>query len=114
MMGISWGTLAGCFMGPFVLGVLSKKVTRAGAWASVIGSLVLTALLIVLIGYDKSGFDANFSVALKSGISSSPLIGVICMAFSLVFTFVVSLFTKKPSEEMLSEAFEKSFEGEIK
>ena len=25
MMGISWGTLAGCFIGPFVLGVTSVR-----------------------------------------------------------------------------------------
>ena len=114
MMGISWGTLAGCFMGPYVLGVIWKKVTKSAAWSSIISSLVLTVVLIFVFGYDKNGWDCSLGVALKSGVGSSPLIGVICMAFSVVITIVVSLFTKKPDDAIIYEAFEKSYEGEIK
>ena len=114
LMGISWGTLAGCFMGPYVLGVIWKRVTVPAVWASVISSLTLTASLIVLLGYGKGGFACTFGEALKNGISCSPLIGVICMAFSVIITVIVSLCTKKPSDEILYNAFDKSFEGEIK
>ncbi len=105
MMGISWGTLAGCFMGPFVLGILWKKTTKAGAWASIIGTLVLTITLIIVLGYDKAGWACDFSLALKNGVSCSPMIGSICMIYSIVSTFVVSLFTKKPSEEIINKSF---------
>ena len=111
MMGISWGTLAGCFIGPYVLGVLWRRVSRAAVWTSVISSPVITATLIVIIGYDKCGFSASFGEALKAGVSSSPMIGVICMLFSLAATFLVSLFTKAPKEEIIHEAFGKSLEG---
>lgn len=114
MMGISWGTLAGCFIGPYVLGVVWKKATRPAMWTSVIGSLVITAALIVIFGYDKNGWDCSFGTALRSGVGTSPLIGVICMLFSLIATFVISLLTKAPSDEIIEEAFNKSFEGEIK
>ena len=114
LMGISWGTLAGCFIGPYVLGVLWKRVTRPAVWASIISSLVLTVLLVILFGYDKNGWSCDFGVALKSGVSVSPLIGVICMIFSLVITALVSLFTKAPGEEIIYNAFEKPIEGEIK
>jgi len=114
LMGISWGTLAGCFMGPFVLGLIWKRVTKNAAWASVIGSLALTVILIFVFGYDKNGWDCTLGAALKSGVGSSPLIGVICMAFSVIITVVVSLFTKKPDDAIIHEAFEKSYEGEIK
>ncbi len=114
MMGISWGTLAGCFMGPYVLGVIWKKVTRPAVWTSVISSLVLTALLIVVFGFDKNGWDCSFAKALQDGVATSPLIGVICMIFSLVITALVSLFTQKPDESVLYNAFEKPIEGEIK
>ncbi len=113
MMGISWGTLAGCFMGPYVLGVIWKRVTKSAVWASIISSLVLTATLIVVLGYDKCGWDCTFGVALKSGLSCSPLIGVICMLFSLVITTVVSLCTKRPDDKILHDAFDKHFDGEI-
>ena len=114
MMGISWGTLAGCFMGPYVLGVCWKKVTKSAVWTSIISSLVLTVTLIFVLGYHKNGWDCTFGVALKSGVGASPLIGVICMIFSLIITVIVSLLTKKPDDAVIYEAFDKPYEGEIK
>ena len=105
LMGLSWGVLAGCFIGPFVLGLLWKKVTKPAVWSSIIGSLVLTALLIVVFGYDSNGWSCGFSKALQSGIGCSPMIGVICMAYSLIVTAVVSLFTKAPEKEIIDGAF---------
>ena len=114
MMGVSWGTLAGCFMGPYVLGVLWKKVTKPAVWASIVSSIVLTAVLIVVFGFDKNGWSCSLGVALKDGVATSPLIGVICMLFSLVITVLVSLLTKKPDGAILYEAFDKPCEDEIK
>jgi len=114
MMGISWGTLAGCFIGPFVLGVIWRKVTKPAVWTSIISSLVLTVGLVIFFGFHKNGFDCSFAKALKDGVGTSPLIGVICMIFSLVITFVVSLLTNKPDEAIISEAFDKHIENEIK
>lgn len=107
LMGISWGTLAGCFMGPFVLGLLWKRTTKAGAWASIISSLGLTAFLVVFLGYHKNGFSCDFGTAIKAGVSVSPLIGVICMISSVIVTVVVSLLTKPPKKEIIDKAFSK-------
>ena len=114
MMGLSWGTLAGCFIGPFVLGLFSKKITRAAAWSSVVGSLALTVVLILFFGYHKNGFSVGLGQAIADGVGCSPLIGVICMAFSIVITVLVSLFTKEPSVDILYDAFDKPIENEIK
>lgn len=110
LMGLSWGTLAGCFMGPYVLGVLWKKVSRPAVWASIIGSVLLTVVLIFVFGYDRNAWDCSFGLAIKSGIGCSPMIGVICMAYSLIVTAVVSLFTKAPDKETVDAAFEKETE----
>ncbi len=107
LMGLSWGVLAGCFIGPFVLGLLWKRVSKPAVWSSIIGSLVLTVALVFIFGYDSNGWSCSFGVALKSGIGCSPMIGVICMLYSLVVTTVVSLFTKAPDSETLANAFEK-------
>ena len=114
MMCISWGTLAGCFIGPYVLGVIWKGVTKPAVWSSIIISLVLTVGLILFFGFHRNGFDCSLGVAIKSGIGVSPMIGVICMIFSLIITVVVSLFTKRPSDEVIYNAFEKPIENEIK
>lgn len=114
MMGISWGTLSGCFTGPFVCGVISKKVTKSASWASIISSLVLTVSLVIFFGYHKNGFDCSFGIALKTGVGCSPMIGVICMVFSIIITTIVSCLTKKPSEELIYNAFDKEIKNEIK
>ena len=113
LMGLSWGTLAGCFMGPFVLGLIWKKVTKPAVWSSIIGALVLTVALIFVFGYDKNGWACSFGTALKSGIDTSPLIGVICMVYSVVVTVIVSLCTKPPKKETIENAFgAEEIEGE--
>ena len=113
LMGLSWGTLAGCFIGPYVLGITWKKVTKPAVWASIVCSLVLTVILIFVFGYDKAGWTCTFGEALKNGIGSSPLIGVICMAFSMIITVVVSLFTKAPSNEIIENSFTDKQEIEV-
>ena len=114
MTGISWGTLAGCFIGPYVLGLVWKRVTKTAVWASMISTLVITATLIVLLGYMRADFACNFEEALKNGMQSSPFVGVVCMICSIVITAVVSLFTKAPDEKIISDAFDKEVEGLIK
>ena len=106
LMGLSWGTLAGCFIGPYVLGLVWKKTTLKAVWVSMITSLVATLVLIVVFGYIKGGANCSFGVAIQGGINSSPLIGVICMALSMILTFVVSLFTKAPDKKIIDKAFE--------
>lgn len=107
LMGLSWGTLAGCFIGPYVIGLFWKKVSKPAVWTSIIGSLILTVALTIIFGYDVSGWNSSFGLAIKSGIGYSPMTGVICMAFSLISTIVVSLVTKAPSQEILDNTFSK-------
>ncbi len=113
MMGISWGTLAGCFIGPYVLGVIWKKVTKNAVWASIASSLTLTVGLILFFGYHKNSFECTLGKAIATGVGCSPMIGVICMAFSVAITVVVSLLTKAPNENVIYEAFEKPIENEV-
>lgn len=112
LMGLSWGVLAGCFMGPFVLGLLWKRVTKPAVWSSIISALVLTVVLIFVFGYDQNGWACSFGTALKAGIGCSPMIGVICMVCSILVTTVVSLCTKAPDAECIAAAFEGKEEKE--
>jgi len=95
MMSLSWGAIAGCFIGPFLYGLYSKKANKAGAYASIILSIVLTISLIIGLGYYLNP-DASFGVAIKLGIGRSPFIGVLSMAGSMIITPIASLiFDKK-------------------
>ncbi len=114
LMSLSWGTLSGCFFGPFVLGLYNKKLTKAAAYASMIGGLVCTAFFTVLFGVLTAESGAGFGAILKAGVALSPLTGVLCMAISIVITLIVSSFTKQPSTQAVHEAFEREIENEIK
>ena len=106
LMSLSWGTLAGCFIGPYVFGLLSKRATRAAAYTSIITGLVATFALVLLFGYLSPNPDlTGFAAVIKGGIARSPLIGVITMLLSMIVMPVVSAFTKKASPELLAVAF---------
>mgnify|MGYP005802832623 CR=1 FL=1 len=97
--------------GPYVYGLYSRKANKAGAYAAIITSLLLTFSLIVGLGYfvlRADGGDPTFGEAFKAGIGQSPFIGVVTMAASMVVTPVVNLiFAKKcaVSKELLDAVF---------
>ena len=106
LMSLSWGTLSGCFFGPFVLGLYDKKITKTAAITSVLAGLGLTVALIIVFGALTPERGAGFGGILKAGVSQSPLIGVICMVVSCVIVIVVSKFTKPLESEIVADAFD--------
>ncbi len=108
MMSLSWGLLAGCFIGPYVLGLYSKKMNKVGAYASIITTIVINISLIIGLGY-LGAPDGTFGQVLKAGIGRSPFIGVVSMAASFIVTPIFSLLFKKyaPSENLLNSIFTK-------
>ena len=93
LMGVSWGTLAGAFLAPFLYGLYWKRTTAASAWASFIFSTVVMLANI----FWKDAFPA----LLRSPINA----GAFCMFAGLVIVPVVSLFTKPPKREHIKQVF---------
>jgi len=96
LMSFSWGTVSGCFIGPYVWGLYSKKVTKAGAWSGMIGGLV-TVLSLVIVTTVTSGFGV--------ATANSPLYGVIAMVVSMIIVPLVSVFTRKMDRADVDAAF---------
>lgn len=90
LMSFSWGVVAGSFIGPFLWGLYSKSITRAGAWAGMLSGLIVVGGCIIYFT-STAGFAAAKSMA--------PIFGVSAMAASVVVTPLVSAFTKKFTEE---------------
>ncbi|MDD4315716.1 MAG: sodium:solute symporter [Clostridia bacterium] len=103
LMSISWGCLAGCFIGPFIYGLYSRKITSAAAMVSIISGVTITVIMTVVFGLIAGA--TGFGGVIKAGIQRAPLTGVICMIFSMIITPVVSIFTKKPDKEHLDRCF---------
>lgn len=96
MMSLSWGAIAGCFIGPYVYGLYSQRANKAGAYASIAFSIALTVALIIGLGYFSAPSGASFGAALKAGIGRSPFIGVLSMAASMIVTPAFSaIFAKR-------------------
>ena len=90
LMSFSWGLVSGCFIGPYIWGLFSKKITRLGAGAGILSGLLTvgTATLIISL---RSGFSA--------AAAHSPEMGVAAMAVSMIVVPVVSLLCKPKGSE---------------
>ncbi len=106
IMSFSWGIVSGCFIGPYVWGIYSKKTTKAGAWAGMICGFFTVIVTTIILTAMNAG-DAGFGVAFKAASAKAPEMGVAAMVVSLVVVPVVSAFTKKFDDEHLEKVFEK-------
>ncbi len=100
LMSLSWGTLAGCFLGPYIYGLYSRKATKKGAYAGIISGLAVTLVL-----YITSLILSHTGNAVAAGYFSPPAIGVFAMIASVTVVPLVSRFTAPPSEEMITKLF---------
>ncbi len=96
LMSFSWGVVSGCFIGPYIWGLFSKKITKAGAYAGVLSGLLVVGISTLVIS-----LNSGFGVA----ASKSPEMGVSAMAVSLVIVPLVSAFTKVKDKEKVEEIF---------
>ena len=89
LMSMSWGTVAGCILGPYLFGVLTKRANKIGAacgfGAGLLVSVVLTEAAL--------------------GTAQSPFIGCMAMLASVVVTPAASLLAPRQEEALLNRAF---------
>ena len=90
LMSFSWGLVSGCFIGPYIWGLFSKKITKIGAYAGVISGLVTVGGATLIITLTDS---------FKAAASKSPEMGVAAMAVSFAVVPLVSLITKKKQND---------------
>ncbi len=98
LMGISWGTMSGAFLGPFMLGLYWKRATKPAVWASFIFSVSIN---VAFMAFKLSG---NVSVLPKL-LQASSNVGVIAMFSGILLVVVISLLTKKPDMDRVEEMF---------
>jgi len=79
LMSLSWGTISGAFLAPYIYGLFWKGTTKAGAWAGLV-----SGVLVSVVGSQ-----------LFPSESVSPLVSSVAMFIPLVVVPLVSLFTKK-------------------
>ena len=96
LMSFSWGIVSGCFIGPYIWGLFSKKITKAGAYAGILSGLLVVGVSTLAISL-HSGFAA--------AAAKSPEMGVAAMAVSMIIVPLVSAVTKNKDKERIEEIF---------
>lgn len=87
LMSLSWGALAGSFLGPLVYGLFWRGATAAGVWAC----------FITGVGFNVLNLFVPFAAPTSAG--------AIAIAASLIVAPLVSLFTPKLSQAHLDVTF---------
>ncbi|NLK38765.1 MAG: sodium:solute symporter family protein [Clostridiales bacterium] len=87
LMSTSWGALAGAFVGPFLYGLFSKRVTKVAVWSS----------MIVGVGITVANMILNFESPIK--------VGGLSILLSFVIVPIVSLFTPKMDKKHVNDVF---------
>lgn len=100
IMSFSWGVVSGCFIGPYIWGLYSKKITKCGAWAGMVGGL-LTVLTMLVFDMFRFGFENGFVEAFGAASSNAAVYGIIAMLISFLIIPVVSFVL--PKKTMVSE-----------
>ena len=88
LMVMSWGALAGSFLGPFVYGLFWRRATKTAAIVSFFTGLTLALGLSFYLG--------------KGGV---PIAGAVAMVVPVVVMPIVSLFTPAPDADIVARAF---------
>ena len=96
LMSFSWGIVSGCFIGPYIWGLFSKKITKIGAYSGILSGLLVVGISTLVISLN-SGFAA--------AAAKSPEMGVSAMVVSMVIVPLVSAFTKNKDTERVEEIF---------
>lgn len=92
LMAISWGTIAGAFLAPYVFGLFWPKTTKVGAFAGMLSGLLISVSLSFYFGVDSPHI---------------PLIGSLAIVLPLIVVPVVSLMTQSYSEAHLVKVYGK-------
>lgn len=96
LMSFSWGIVSGCFIGPYIWGLFSKKITKIGAYSGILSGLLVVGISTLVISLN-SGFGA--------AAAKSPEMGVSAMAVSMIVVPLVSAFTKNKDNDRVEEIF---------
>ena len=96
LMSFSWGIVSGCFIGPYIWGIFSKRITKIGAYAGIAAGFLTVGISTLVISL-QSGFSA--------AAAKSPEMGVAAMALSFVVVPLVSLCTKNKDTRRVEDIF---------
>ena len=107
LMALSWGTVAGVFLAPYLYGLYWKKTTKAGAWAGALTGLLFSVGASIYVNFDAKLIPTIGSLAMLIPLVVVPAVSLITAGFSsshikLVFGEIEETgLTKQAKEELV-------------
>jgi SSS family solute:Na+ symporter len=89
LMSLSWGVVSGAFAAPYLLGLYSRRVTKAGAYAGLLSGVTTMIVLFFLWGPGRSPLAASIAIVVPFAVTAA-----------------VSALTEPPPKELTGRAFE--------
>lgn len=105
LMSYSWGALAGTFLGPFLYGLFSKKITKPAVWTSFILGIGLSVGHMILFGFGWFPELSKAAASVPLNLASPINAGAIAMILSLIVVPLVSACTKVKDTDYVEKVF---------
>ncbi|GHU56443.1 sodium:solute symporter [Clostridia bacterium] len=94
LMSYSWGALSGAFLGPFMWGLFSKKITKTAVYTSFcLGICITLAHMFFVSLFPYQSLVTTLS-SFKFNLASPVNIGAVSMVLSIIITPIISFFGK--------------------
>ncbi|MDD3409469.1 MAG: sodium:solute symporter [Eubacteriales bacterium] len=103
LMSLSWGTIAGAFLAPFLYGLLWRGVTKIGAFAGVIGG-ALISLLPPLVTGDMSLAPLSGAAAMLGGLIVVPVVSLLTRRTAYAKEDMDAIFGEEPDGPLTAQA----------
>lgn len=105
LMALSWGTVAGAFLAPYLYGLFWAGTTRTGAWAGMITGLIISIGGYLILNFSPAFIDPQVMLLLKGW--GTPFFGSLAMILPLAVVPIVSTMTASYSHEHIDRIYNK-------
>jgi SSS family solute:Na+ symporter len=96
LMSYSWGALSGAFLGPFMWGLFSKKITKIAVYTSFCLGIGITVFHMLFVSLYPNTELVEFLSSFRFNLASPVNIGAVSMLLSIIITPLISFLGKKP------------------
>ena len=106
LMSISWGTLAGSFLAPFLYGLFSRKITKASVLLSFETGVLITVVSMVLFNLGLFPELTKWAASQPLNLASPITWGAIAMIVGLIEVPIASLVTRNKNQKEIDKLFD--------
>lgn len=104
LMALSWGTVAGSFLGPYLYGLFWPRTSKIGVWAGLLTGLSASIILTAV------GPQVANLLNIPAYLFDAPAVGSLSMLLPLLVIPIVSVFTPPLPVKTLQQAYGNSYQ----